>query len=111
MSDKLLPCPFCGGEVKATVLDAFICSSSFPNLYTGAVSCYKCRVGMHEVGETQKEAFEKVVRRWNTRVERTCGMRSRFYGAFCYECSKCGHGLDPDWKHCPGCGAKVVEND
>lgn len=41
--------------------------------------------------------------------ERTCGLRSRFTGMYCYECSECGHGMKPGWTYCPNCGAKVVE--
>lgn len=40
--------------------------------------------------------------------ERTCGLRSRFTGAFCYECTECGHGMKPDWNFCPSCGAIVI---
>jgi hypothetical protein len=41
--------------------------------------------------------------------ERTCGLRSRFTGMYCYERSECGHGMKQDWRYCPNCGAKVVE--
>ena len=41
--------------------------------------------------------------------ERTCGLRSRFTGMYCYECSECGHGMKPDWNYCPNCGARVKE--
>lgn len=41
--------------------------------------------------------------------ERTCGLRSRLTGMYCYECSKCGRGMKADWAYCPNCGAKVVE--
>lgn len=41
--------------------------------------------------------------------ERTCRLRSRLTGIYCYECSECGHGVKSDWNYCPNCGAKVVD--
>ena len=41
--------------------------------------------------------------------ERTCGLRSRLTGSYCYECSECGKGMKPEWAYCPSCCAKVVK--
>ena len=40
--------------------------------------------------------------------ERTCGLRSRLTGPYCYECTECGGGMKANWAYCPSCGAKVV---
>ena len=40
--------------------------------------------------------------------ERTCGLRSRLTGPYCYECTECGKGMKADWAYCPKCGSKVV---
>ena len=41
--------------------------------------------------------------------ERTCGLRSRLTGWYCFECSACGGGMESGWAYCPKCGAKVVD--
>lgn len=41
--------------------------------------------------------------------KRTCGLRSRLTGSYCYECSECGKGMKPEWAYCPSCGAKIVD--
>ena len=43
--------------------------------------------------------------------ERTCGLRSRLTGSYCYECSECGKGMKPEWEYCQHCGAKVMRNE
>ena len=40
--------------------------------------------------------------------ERTCGLRSRLTGPYCYECTECGKGMKADWAYCPKCGSEVV---
>ena len=51
MTDKLLPCPFCGGE--AIVRGSIVTYDH--------VACRKCNSAM--IGDTKEEAIEK----WNTR--------------------------------------------
>ena len=96
-ANELKPCPFCGGNGRLTVWT--------PN--AASVSCICC--GAHINTNAAAEAVEA----WNTRAEepeRTCGLRSRLTGLYCYECSVCGTGLHPDCVYCPECGAKVVHD-
>ena len=41
--------------------------------------------------------------------ERTCGLRSRLTGPYCYECTECGKGMKPEWVYCPHCGKQVTK--
>lgn len=60
MYEKLLPCPFCGGEADIEEIPG----SPFTNEpYTWAVGCNSCNIGWYE--ETQAEATSK----WNRRAQ------------------------------------------
>lgn len=68
MTDKLKPCPFCGGE-------AYIDEHSFYNDKTKGftdhsygVLCSKCFAQSSQSYETKKEAKQM----WNRRVENEC---------------------------------------
>lgn len=61
------------------------------------------------MGGVDWDKVELVEIEWVNYVkERTCGLRSRFTGMYCYECSECGRGMKSDWSYCPNCGAKVM---
>ena len=96
MSEKLKPCPFCGGEAKIIwELDGF-----------ETVECIKCGAVVDGWGV------------WNNRAERTCRMTKEQDPDFpdvWWNCSNCHAGV---WlevhvrdlpNYCPNCGAKVVE--
>ena len=59
--------------------------------------------------ECESRLAERLADLIEPKPERTCGLRSRFTGMYCYECSKCGRGMKADWAYYPKCGAKVVE--
>lgn len=101
MSDKSLPCPFCGAPAKFTHI-------SKKRVFAGCTN-RKCPVGVHTANyATDAEAAEA----WNSRAERTCHRKDAGwrYTKRRYVCSVCGYGLgDGRWSYCPKCGAKVVE--
>ena len=105
MSEKLKPCPFCGGEVKE-----FTGEDAAP--YRWTVECDNC--GAHVGSYTRHNARVK----WNRRVGRTCRMDAPIDGE--YRCSECGHlnretyRADKGWyppKYCAHCGARAVGCD
>lgn len=129
MSEKLKPCPFCGGEVSAVVLDeegnvrdeeyerdpysglSYAVAHDDPN---GA-----CPIATYDAPlPWLYDSRDSVAHVWNRRVGRTCYVDSSHVeqeiGAYSYlevELS-CGHaftwddGTPPDY--CPYCGAKVI---
>lgn len=108
MSERLKPCPCCGGEAKE-----FTGEDAAPHRWT--VECDAC--GAHVGSGTRHRARTK----WNRRTRRTCYVESSHMeqeiGDYSYlevELS-CGHaftwddGTPPDY--CPYCGAKVVSDE
>lgn len=98
MSEKLKPCPFCGG--KASVIDHHNDDGSV------SVGCADdtC-LGFSGLGWLYKTE-EEAIAAWNTREERTCRMKQD--GMFLV-CSECGVVLMGNPRYCSRCGAKVVE--
>ncbi len=107
MTDKLLPCPFCGSEAHVW--------RYFEGRY--AVHCNECTARLALYGDHPKE---ETIAAWNTRAERTCRVDS----SISYDCMylaeyehelTCGHTVTtldrepPSW--CPECGARVVSGD
>src|SRR5574344_2175268 len=106
---ELRECPFCGGEAEVHP------SSDYSTHFTGAtffVWCDKC--------ETRGDYYDteaKAIKAWNTRAERTCHVVRTPMPSYpnMGECSECGWSSD-NWTnerfaHCPGCGAKVVDDE
>lgn len=95
MTDKLLPCPFCGGKVQPT---------EEPRMHIHWVYCQHCGAASAYY-ETEAEAIAA----WNTRTERTC--RREPCDGVLGICSECYASLPEylGWSYCPRCGAKVVE--
>ena len=87
------PCPFCGGEPKG-----------YP--YGWYVECENCHIRINGI------SYENAVERWNTRYEPTCKWETTRDGSS-IRVTECGQSYD--WypldlpKHCPNCGAKVIE--
>lgn len=122
MSEKLLPCPFCGGEAEEVITAK---NTSDPK---HRIRCTKCRC---QTSETV--ASPEHIRKWNTRAyedmgtlecyecrsgypmvrERTCHVEQYFdFGVLNARWKlSCGHtsteNIAPHY--CPWCGAKVVE--
>lgn len=100
MSEKLKPCPHCGGEAKE-----FTGEDAAPHRWT--VECDRC--GAHVGSDTRHKARAK----WNRRAERTCrmGLGKLHYEWVCLACGKHYHWHEiRHAKYCPDCGAKI-ENE
>lgn len=104
-NDRLMPCPFCGGNARLTVWTPTASS----------VSCIMC--GAHFNTYTEAEAIEA----WNQRDERTCrkmpprgdtvcivrrGLSEMEFGY--WRCSECGCECFEGARYCMNCGRKVV---
>lgn len=102
MTDKLLNCPFCGGEAhydrgRLTGISAVVCPCS-SHVFFGA--------------EKDRDA---TITAWNTRAERTCRMeRTEIHllpdVRLPFVRLDCGHEAiaQHEVRYCPTCGAKVV---
>ena len=103
MTEKLKPCPFCGGKVTIRYsTESQKC----------AVQCYGCCM-VAFVGESGED-MEGTIRAWNTRAERTAEIveeRAKFgtETVMVRICSGCGSRLQRKTPYCPYCGAKVAE--
>ena len=105
MSEELRECPHCGATRGLYTLDEYGGLCADDNLIT-QIFCDNCKSAFeNERANNGKELIEA----WNTRAERTCGLRSRYTSLYCYECSECGKGMKPEWAYCPKCGARVIE--
>lgn len=92
--ERLLPCPFCGGEADIW--------EEYRNTWN--VYCTRCGAETGYPAGSFPEA--EAVAAWNRRFERTC----RYVGDEASGgCSECRGWLDPGCSYCPSCGAKVVE--
>ena len=108
----LLPCPFCGGEVKM-------------HFYRYLGPWYSVRAAhadncpMRAPANANLRAYRtesEAIEAWNTRHERTCHLINdiepydttmRVIGS----CSECGHIVcGPDW-YCHHCGARIEVNE
>ena len=92
MDDKLLPCPFCGGE-------AAVYLAWYDDEQTN-IRCMQC-------GATADSEEE-----WNTRAERTCEMEyiTDFMSWHCKACDMMDMApRNPKPRYCKWCGAKVVK--
>lgn len=104
MTDKLKPCPFCGGEAEMIFWEA---------MKDARVRCKACDVSTHDY-RTPEEAIEA----WNKRTS------SPIYGRWilyededtnAWKCSAChktqqlmnGTPFENNWYYCPSCGAKM----
>ena len=114
MSEKLKPCPFCGGKARLEAIDF---DDDYPTNLSEAiwwVMCTKCGAHTDEYS-TPTEA--EAIAAWNTRAERTCRNEREEKTSTIVEnrgwyiCSCCGEcfNFKPEWFFCPWCGAKVVE--
>lgn len=121
---ELLPCPFCGCEP----------TFSFPSGGYPEILCTNCyQAGTTLAHSTEAEAIEA----WNTRTfkavyedgnlcrivtdtdtyipERTCHITSEEYDDLLdfftthFSCGHYGIGMARWFKHCPECGARVVD--
>ena len=103
--EGLLPCPFCGGEAEFETYGGTAC----------AVTCRKCRCGTPTVSLNDGE---RAVEAWNRRAERTCHIKLSKTSV--WHCDGCGQTIDGncfadnggrlvEYRYCPNCGARVVD--
>lgn len=112
MTDKLLPCPFCGGEAYIAEMDVRFISCGQKE-YETVIKCEDCGASI----ESEVYRKDRIAEAWNTRTERTCRMEynekasgDEIYPTEAYTCSLCRCvTLDGKPNYCPNCGAKVVE--
>lgn len=105
MSEKLKPCPFCGGE-------PFMVGAEIDGRAHYIVKCTAC----HSTSGVMQMNRSKAAEAWNRRAERTChnALKESDYGGVWpiphFKCSSCGVMLAfYEFDYCPQCGAKVVE--
>ena len=112
---ELNPCPFCGGE-NAFIFESVGSRSSFyEEEWQYEVHCECGARARGPWRDTPKEAKKAAIETWNDRWERTC----HDDGTIVFRCDECGafvkRGAVMDCcttipiRHCPNCGAKVVE--
>lgn len=104
MTEKLKPCPFCGGE-------PFMVGAEIDGRAHYIVKCTAC----HSTSGVMQMNRSKAAEAWNRRAERTChrvmrGLKNApgFVGGFC---SECGHPINEGAVYCEHCGARVVGGD
>ena len=129
MSDKLKPCPFCGGEVTLEkYTNPTYCTDSEGNTFWRdepdgwMIECKNhgwrkdakgvdvaADVALYSWG-TSEENKRELIEAWNTRAERTCRYEST--NRCTWVCTSCGREVEIlhyGYNYCPNCGAKVVE--
>ena len=98
MSDKLKPCPFCGGE-------AYYWRGNLSGLYMVGCNNGSCRG--YVMDDTKRISLENAVEAWNTRAERTFRYEHIEGTWYKTSCGKRYDGVVPP-NYCPNCGGKVV---
>lgn len=93
MSEKLKPCPFCGGEAIRGI------ACHVHEDYAFRVECRECKI-VTPFYDTEAEAIEA----WNRRTERTAKVITEDNISICDNCSWV---VFTGMKYCPSCGAKL----
>lgn len=115
MTNKLKPCPFCGGE--ASIRASENSNRFFVGCFNDGCPVNPCSGDFLLDGVYDDEMKQAAVDEWNTRAERTCEMEwdedgegDELYPVGHVTCSACGAWLYAvnTMRFCPNCGAKVV---
>lgn len=101
MSEKLKPCPFCGGNAAV--------AQNTSVFLDYRVYCKRCgaETGMYTTAI-------KAVRCWNNREEQTCRMKRDTFGEWrCLACGETISSWSDSWapNYCPNCGARVLSEE
>ena len=115
MTDEttLLPCPFCGKEVKVEEYQACIDGKMIGEHPLYWVECHNKDDAGNHIAETPLfNTREQAIEAWNTRYEHTCKLdKTCECGCGRYVCSNCNEVMEPytPKNYCPNCGAKVTK--
>lgn len=113
VSEKLLPCPFCGGEA---IVSEHYNSMWRENPTDFCVRCKKCLSATMRYYSTR----DKAIAAWNRRAERTGRWVGTEYSGYAdgspvydtFECSNCREEhygeADALSSYCPHCGARMI---
>lgn len=100
MSEKLKPCPFCGGDAVMKI------QKHIPNGYDYTPTCHdpSCAGRLTKKWINEADAIEA----WNRRAERTAKVKrwDGYSEKGWYKCD-CGKGIHEGQNYCSGCGAKL----
>ena len=118
MAEKLMPCPFCGGEAD---VHYFAHDDSECTVMCSNPNC-RASVSARSCG-SMTTAYNRARKLWNRRAERTCSavefIEEETFGTGVYfECSECHETLGTSSKYgnyspnyCPSCGARIVKEE
>jgi len=109
MSEELKPCPFCGSEARFVEVSDTMGSMK---LTAWKVQCSKCWCSPYPNNAHGDKNV--VAQQWNTRAERTCHREEdqNNWGTMYNDwCSECNEHIKQGANYCPGCGAKVVDDE
>lgn len=134
MMDKLLPCPFCGGEAKLKTARKSDGQISYDSIYVACLDCRSTGLSYTTYYNVSSNPEEEAIAAWNRRTGKDINVTTnnavpvvRGYsyeddktysgpGTSNYICSVCGEmqgtwkkGLTQNqkFKFCPWCGAKM----
>lgn len=113
MAEELRPCPFCGGEAD---VHYFAHDDSECTVMCSNSNC-RASVSSRSCG-SMTTAYNRARKLWNRRAERTC--RIKLSKTSVWHCDGCGQTIDgncfadnggrlTEYRFCPNCGAKVVD--